>query len=292
MSSVNQHSEKPEEPVLPFEIDYLPEFARRKLEVELKETPENREKALAELKKLTSADKATSDYNFEEDLLIQYLRHSKYDVSRAINHIRNYVILRKKNLRLFQSIPDEYFQSKVSTQFVMPLPKRSPDGCTIVLTRTGMWDPREMAYNDLVRLSMMTFLQFLRDPMTQVNGFKVIHDFQGTSLQHYRYCTPYNLHFLFYATVDCIPARYAEIHFINESFVLRAVWALTKNFLSEKIRNRVYFHKNVEELHQFFPRSVLPVEYGGELQDINTNWSRRANKEHETNDMEGQPNKY
>ncbi|GBL71858.1 hypothetical protein AVEN_264644-1 [Araneus ventricosus] len=92
---------------------------------------------------------------------------------------------------------------------------------------------------------------------------------------------------------DCVPVRYKEIHFINESFVMRAMWAMVRGFLSEKIRNRVYFHSKVEELLDFFPPSVLPVEYGGEVQDISMEtWLRKANKEHEANTMKGQPNYY
>ncbi|GBO41746.1 hypothetical protein AVEN_212927-1 [Araneus ventricosus] len=148
-----------------------------------------------------SGNQATNVYNFEENILVQYLRHSKFDVLRAFNHVQNYVALRSKHNHLFKSIPDDYFHSKNSVHFVLPLPERSPDGCTIVLTRTGKWDTGEMAYDDLVRLSMMTFCQMMRDPMTQINGFKVIHDFKDTTWSHYRYCTPRNLHFLFYATI-------------------------------------------------------------------------------------------
>ncbi|CAL1275468.1 unnamed protein product [Larinioides sclopetarius] len=282
-----------DEKSLPFQMDHLPEFFRKKSEMELNETPENKKERLQELKTMMAGNQATSGFNLEEDTLVQYLRHSKYDVQRAFKHIQNYVALRGKHSDLFKSIPDDYFLSKSSINFVLPLPERSSDGCTIVLTRTGKWDPGEMTYEDLVRYSMMTFCQMMRDPMTQINGFKVIHDFKDTTWWHYRYCTPSNLHFLFYATIDCIPARYKEIHFINESFVLRTIWTIIKRFLSAKIRSRVFFHHKVEELLDYFPRSVLPVEYGGDLQDASMkDWVRNANRDHQANTINGQPNFY
>lgn len=38
---------------------------------------------------------------------------------------------------------------------------------------------------------------------------------------------------------DCFPGRYKEIHFVNESVVLRALWTIVRNFISSKMRNRV-----------------------------------------------------
>ncbi|GBN49863.1 Clavesin-1 [Araneus ventricosus] len=293
MSSSASNGNLQDGKLLPFQMDHLPEFFLKKSEIELNETPEDKREKMQELKTMIAGNQATNVYNFEEDILVQYLRHSKFDVQRAFKHVQNYVALRSKHSHLFKSIPDDYFHSKNSVHFVLPLPERSPDGCTIVLTRTGKWDTGEMAYDDLVRLSMMTFCQMMRDPMTQINGFKVIHDFKDTTWSHYRYCTPRNLHFLFYATIDCIPARYKEIHFINESFVLRAVWIIIKRFLSAKIRSRVFFHHKVEELLDYFPCSVLPVEFGGDLQvDTMKEWVRKANKDQQENTINGQRNFY
>ncbi|PRD27479.1 UNVERIFIED_CONTAM: hypothetical protein NCL1_35236 [Trichonephila clavipes] len=43
-----------------------------------------------------------------------------------------------------------------------------------------------------------------------------------------------------------------------------------------------HFHSNVEELLNYFPGSILPVEYGGDLKEnIDEDWLRKANKDHE-----------
>ncbi|GBO38022.1 hypothetical protein AVEN_11336-1, partial [Araneus ventricosus] len=55
----------------------------------------------------------------------------------------------------------------------------------------------------------------------------------------------------------------------------------------------VFFHHKVEELLDYFPRSVLPVEFGGDLQvDTMKEWVRKANKDHQENTINGQPNFY
>lgn len=38
---------------------------------------------------------------------------------------------------------------------------------------------------------------------------------------------------------------------------------LISSFLSEKLRKRLFLHKNLESLHESIPRKILPLEYGG-----------------------------
>ncbi|GBN17600.1 hypothetical protein AVEN_25844-1, partial [Araneus ventricosus] len=100
------------------------------------------------------------------------------------------------------------------------------------------WEPAELSVDDFKRLTLSVYLQVLRDPMTQINGFQVIHDFSGTSAKHLRYCTPQNLYFLYHGAIHCVPGRYKKIHMVNESVALRALWTIIKNFISEKMSKR------------------------------------------------------
>ncbi|GBM93505.1 Alpha-tocopherol transfer protein-like [Araneus ventricosus] len=272
-------------------MSYIPEFVRKKCEEELNETPERKKQSIQELRKLLANDKETKNIFFHDDLLVQYLRHSKYNTNKALSQLRNVNAFRNKEAKIFETIPDEYFSTKPSTKFITVLPKRSPDGCTVVLCQIGKWDPNELAFEDFKRITLLTVLQILRDPMTQINGFKLIHDFAGTHLQHLKYCTPQNLYLFYYISIYCIPGRYKEIHLLNETPVLRILWSVIKRFLSDKIRNRVFFHSDTEELLKHFPKSVLPVQYGGEILDMHaTNFVQTANKEQKKNTVEGQPN--
>ncbi|GBO36697.1 hypothetical protein AVEN_192425-1 [Araneus ventricosus] len=50
MSSLNSNTYSQDGEILPFQMDYLPEFFRKKCETELRETPENKKKRMQELK--------------------------------------------------------------------------------------------------------------------------------------------------------------------------------------------------------------------------------------------------
>ncbi|GBM63693.1 hypothetical protein AVEN_12321-1 [Araneus ventricosus] len=56
------------------------------------------------------------------------------------------------------------------------------------------WDPDEFPLEEFKRMFVFIFLQALRCPMTQINGFKIINDYTGTNLKHLKVCTPQNLY--------------------------------------------------------------------------------------------------
>ncbi|GBM57796.1 Alpha-tocopherol transfer protein-like, partial [Araneus ventricosus] len=156
------------------------------------------------------------------------------------------------------------------------------------------WDPKVLPFPHFKQLVIMFLSQLLRDPVAQITGFKAIYDVQGTSPWHLKYCTPQNVYLFYHAIINCFPGRYKAIHVIHESLPMKIVWNLMKPFLSEKMRNRIYFHSNCEELLDIFPSSIIPTKYGGNLQesfDI-MDFLRTASKECERYTVEGRPNIY
>ncbi|CAL1275454.1 unnamed protein product [Larinioides sclopetarius] len=136
-------------------------------------------------------------------------------------------------------------------------------------------------------------MQLYRDPMVQIHGFKVIYDFKDTDVRHLRYATFQNLWLLYHVPANCLPAREKGVHLINQTVLPKALWTIIKPLLSEKLKSRVHFHSNPEELLYYFPRSMLPVEYGGELSDVDcTELIRNLNKEQQKNTVKEQPNFY
>ncbi|PRD20321.1 UNVERIFIED_CONTAM: Alpha-tocopherol transfer protein-like [Trichonephila clavipes] len=224
---------------LPFKMKHLPDFVLKKLKDELNETPETKLKSLLELIKMLRDEQLTSGINFPEDFLIQFLRHSKYDIGKAFYYIRNTFRLRKKYPSSLDSLPDEYFLANELSKIILVLPKRCPEGCTLVIIRYGKYNAKEIPSEYIQRIIMVMYLQILRDPMTQINGFKFIYDFKGTSLQHLKTCTPHNIYSLYHKSIHCIPGRYKACHVVNQSVVVKPCWMILKQFLSEKLRNRV-----------------------------------------------------
>ncbi|GFY43248.1 alpha-tocopherol transfer protein [Trichonephila inaurata madagascariensis] len=100
-------------------------------------------------------------------------------------------------------------------------------------------------------------------------------------------------HFQYHFALECIPIRYKEVHLVNDSLMLSAFWTLIKNFLSAKVKSRIFFHSTGETLLNHFPRSVLPAKYGGDLTDwFQEDLVKRLNKEYGSCPLGGQNNFY
>lgn len=54
-----------------------------------------------------------------------------------------------------------------------------------------------------------------------------------------------------------------EVHIVNISPLVYTIIEWVKPFLKEKIRNRIHVHQDMESLHKWVPKDVLPEEYGG-----------------------------
>ncbi|XP_069357202.1 alpha-tocopherol transfer protein-like [Maniola hyperantus] len=64
--------------------------------------------------------------------------------------------------------------------------------------------------------------------------------------------------------------RIKGIYIISESKFVDGMVTLIKQVISAKIVNRVKVLKSVTDLHDFIPKAILPVDYGGEERSLKT----------------------
>ncbi|GFY48772.1 CRAL-TRIO domain-containing protein [Trichonephila inaurata madagascariensis] len=232
----------------------------------------------------------TKGIEFEDDFLLRYLLHNKFNADGALTGIRHLLNLRKNHSYIFRSIPFD-FTTIPAAQFIKVLPYRRSDGAAIVLFEYGKVYWNEISLETFKQLAFIVYQQLLRDPVSQVAGINSINDFSNTGIRHLRHCTLTNLLLLQHVAFDCLPARYSEIHYINGNFLLSTMLTLFKPFMSEKLRRMFHFHSSPEELLNYFPPEVLPVKYGGTLSDYYmADWMKKANKQHEDLTVKGQKN--
>ncbi|GIX90108.1 CRAL-TRIO domain-containing protein [Caerostris darwini] len=276
--------------VLPLDIRFVPDFLRKKLEEDVHEKPENRQKCLSQLKERLLDHKITKDVDFEDDFLLSILRHHEYKIEKAKANVLTYFSLRKNHSYFFTSIKHNFLKIP-SSQTITLLPNRHPDGAAVVLFQLGKWYPSEILFEDAKKLCFLVAQQELRNPVTQMTGFYTIDDFSGTGLRHLPVCTLLNMLLLLHVSFDVLPINVLGIHIVNGNFMLATALALAKPFLSESIRKILYVHSSPEELLDYFPASVLPEKYGGTLKEFYvSDWYRKANEEHHNFPPGGQKN--
>ncbi|CAL1273850.1 unnamed protein product [Larinioides sclopetarius] len=265
------------EEILPFELESVPEYFLRKAESELGETSEKMMQCLRQIKEMANRDKHTRNFEFDDDFLVQYLRARKYNVPIAFSQLKALVQLKKKNPQIFTDFSYEKTLYTIRKKFITMLPWRCQDGCAILLVQLDNWYPDRFPVEEIKRACVIWLLQSLREPMTQINGFKAIIDVKSNPLRHLKHCTPNNIWLIYHGSQECVPGRYKEVHIVNTSATFKAAWILLKPFISEKLKKRIIFHPNSKTLLNYFPKDVLPTQYGGNLETYDmSNWLRKA----------------
>ncbi|CAL1273849.1 unnamed protein product [Larinioides sclopetarius] len=263
--------------ILPFEVGYLPEFFEKKAAAELNESQELKTEKMNELKKLLREDKHSKSLIFIDEFLLMFLRVRKYNAEKAFHQIKSYIVVRKKNPNMFIDLRFDSIVKTIDNEIIYMLPWRCQNGCAILVIQIENWDPDKFSVEEVKRSIVTYLLSSLRDPMTQVNGIKIIIDVKCNPIKYLKHATPNNLHLIYHAAQNICPIRYKEVHIINDSVLFRTAYAVIKHFLTEKIRRRLIFHEDSKSLLNYFPRSVLPKHYGGDLEKYDmTDWLKRS----------------
>ncbi|GIY80613.1 hypothetical protein CEXT_702291 [Caerostris extrusa] len=246
------------EEILPFEIETVPEYFLKKAEVELHDTPDRRAQGLWEIKELVKVnDEHTKDIEFDDDFLLQYLRVRKYNVARAFTQLKAFVAGKKKYPLMFTNFKYDKIVKATNDKVISMLPWRCQDGCVILLIELDNWFPDEFPVEEVKRAYLLFLSESLRNPMTQINGFKVIFDLKSNPLRHVKHFTPDNLYLLYHGTQECIAARYKEVHLVNLSITFKAIWFIMKHFLSDKLKKAGYFPQHSRNPFELLPQSCL-----------------------------------
>ncbi|GBN53500.1 hypothetical protein AVEN_83326-1 [Araneus ventricosus] len=264
----------------PLVIRHIPESMHTKYERHFRQADENDQKYLQELKEMLQGNKLSTDIEFEDDFLKVYLVSNNYKIDKAFSKIQNFLHLRINHSYFFHNINFDFTQNP-AYRFITILPLRRMDGSVSVLCEIAKWDPEEVPFEHLKQIVFMIYMQELRNPLTQACGFNVIHDFADVGLRYLKYSTPQNVYLLNHVSFEIMPAKYVGYHIINGNFITNLLVRLSRPFLPEFVRNILHIHSSVEELFEFFPHSMLPVQYGGTLTDYYMgDWLRKANEQH------------
>lgn len=181
--------------------------------------------------------------------------------------IKKYFEIKVKNPEYFYDIDINYYIEVANLRMADMMPRRDHKGRRIFVVRNlGKFDPNLYSVEQLFKGVAMMMEAVSLEPDTQVNGVVIVLDLKELALHHLKPLTPSFIRFGMKWCQDCIPLRLKGLHVINETSMIDATYAIIKNFLSEKLRNRIYFHgKDYEMIHEYIAPNCLPTEYGGTI---------------------------
>ncbi|XP_049881078.1 uncharacterized protein LOC126377389 isoform X2 [Pectinophora gossypiella] len=152
---------------------------------------------------------------------------------------------------------------KLNSQTVRAiLPKMTEDHNRVILLKlTG----HEFSHNIIEDMNCLaiTYAEYLYSH-DYIDGFIFIVDYTEADL--FDLSTKINLIQLRHSTAILLEAfgvRVKAIHLVSTSKVVETLIKIFRQVVSEKVANRIEWHKDIESLRDRIPDDILPIEYGG-----------------------------
>lgn len=252
---------------LRFELEDLSPFSQEVAFRELRETPENKENGVKELRKLLQQEPDLVVPLDNDDWLIRFLRPTKFYPQSAFELIKRYYSFKVKHHEIYNDLVPSNEENIFKANILSVFPNRDQLSRRILLLELGKkWNHKEVSLDEVFKGVVLFLEAAMLEPETQVNGAVVIFDMDGLSLQQaWQFSPPFAKRIVDWLQ-DSVPLRVKAIHIVNQPKIFNMVFALFKPFLKEKLRNRIYFHStDRESLHKHIAPKCLPKEYDGTI---------------------------
>lgn len=244
----------------------LGDEARRFAEENINETEETRKVTLCEIKKWLTDERPDLHARLEDKYLLEFLRGCKFRIDRTKAKLINFYTMRRDEPVWFANRDPQKreIQELINLGVFVPL-KVTYENKLVVIIRVAAHDPKLYKQDDVFKTGMMILDIAARESeLCQIYGCVAIFDMEGLTLGHATEMTPKVIKRAVFSWQN-YHIRPKQLEFINAPIYVNVVLNIFKNFMKQKMRERVKVHfKGTDSLHGALDKKILPPEYGGE----------------------------
>ncbi|VVC40270.1 Cellular retinaldehyde binding/alpha-tocopherol transport,CRAL/TRIO, N-terminal domain,CRAL-TRIO lipid [Cinara cedri] len=226
---------------------------------------------------------AEDKIDVDVQILMEWMRKQSHlpDPEVDERRIRLFLILCKNSLERTKEALDQYYTIKstvpeffanrdptkpellnsMKTSLFIPLPKLTPEGYRISLSRLRTSEVDNFEFADYVKVNFMS----IDIRVSKIDFFKkeiFIFDLDKFTMSHLAAILPQIKNFIYCATT-AYPLRIQQVHIINMPSYAQSMVNMVLGFLKKKIASRIMIHNSVADLKKHVNIDILPLDYGG-----------------------------
>ncbi|CAG9559146.1 unnamed protein product [Danaus chrysippus] len=250
----------------------------KKIREELKEDPATRDRDLAAIKDWLRKQPHLPD-EWEDMPLLTFLRGSSFSLEKCKRKLDMYFTMRAACPEFFtnRDATSPALREVLKTKLQGPaLPGVTPNGRRVTICR-GLYPSLDsQQITDTLKLALMIGDIRLIEEVEGVAGDIYILDGAVLGASLLGRLSPSVIKKFMICVQEAYPVKLKEVHIINTSPTVERFVTFVKPFLKEKIRKRIFIHKDLKDLYKYVPQEMLPKEYGGQcgtMDELQQNWT-------------------
>ncbi|XP_013184162.1 alpha-tocopherol transfer protein [Amyelois transitella] len=252
----------------------------KKIRVELNEDIATRDQDLAQIKEWLRKQPHLPD-EWEDRLLLTFLRGSSFSLEKCKRKLDMYFTMRAACPEFFtnrdctSSNLSGLLDAKVQGP---PLYGLTPNGRRVTICRGVHPNLDAQQISDSLKLALMIGDIRLNEEIEGVAGDIYVLDAAVLGPSLLTKLSPATVKKFMICVQEAYPVKLKEVHIVNTSPIVERFINFVKPFLKEKIRNRIYIHKDTKDLYKYIPQDILPVEYGGtcgSMDELHEQWKAK-----------------
>jgi len=234
---------------------------------ELREDENIRTQALAQFREWIAKHPHIKRCRTDAVFLLRFLRVKKFSLQPACEMLEKYLTIRQLYPQWFRNldIEDKALEEIIDMGYVVPLPERDEHGRQLILTCAGKFDPYRFTSAQMARAHSLVTEALLDDEESQIAGYSHINDEEGLSMGLLSLWSLTDIRAMLKCIQNSTPMRLKESYFVNLPAYANKVMEFAMGVLNEKLKKRVIFSKNLEDLKTKVNPALLPKEYGGSV---------------------------
>ncbi|XP_026490734.1 alpha-tocopherol transfer protein-like [Vanessa tameamea] len=252
----------------------------KEIRIELNENINTRDRDLAAIKEWLRKEPHLPN-EWEDNPLMTFLRGSSFSLEKCKRKLDMYFTMRAACPEFFTnrdaSSPAlrEILKSKLQGP---ALPGVTPNGRRVTICRGLHPSLDSQQITDTLKLALMIGDVRLVEEVVGVAGDIYVLDGAVLGPSLLARLSPSIIKKFMICVQEAYPVKLKEVHIINTSPIVERFVNLVKPFLKEKIRKRIFIHKEVKDLYKYVPQEMLPKEYGGQcgtMDELQERWTEK-----------------